>query len=144
MASSGCLVSEQKPNGFDFDLCKRNAWLEKQGLQTLKPWSTGTTICGVVYKVRVFFSFFFETFLQSKRTDDLTPSASLSLSLIFFLSQGRSGSWRGHEVDRGGDGGGQELREDPLHGPEHLLLRRGNRRGYRERHGNDLLPVGAP
>jgi len=55
MASSGCLVSEQKPNGFDFDLCKRNAWLEKQGLQTLKPWSTGTTICGVVYKVRVFF-----------------------------------------------------------------------------------------
>ena len=49
------MVSEQKPNGFDFDLCKRNAWLEKQGLQTLKPWSTGTTICGVVYKVRVFF-----------------------------------------------------------------------------------------
>lgn len=88
MASSGCLVSEQKPNGFDFDLCKRNAWLEKQGLQTLKPWSTGTTICGVVYKVRVFFSFFFETFLQSKRTDDLTPSASLSLSFFFCLKDG--------------------------------------------------------
>merc|ERR1712188_99750 len=42
-----CDVQER---GFDFDLCKRNEFLEKQGLKTLKPWSTGTTICGVVFK----------------------------------------------------------------------------------------------
>ena len=48
MTSGG--VSE-RPNGFGFDLCKRNAWLEKQGLKGKKPWSTGTTIAGVVFKV---------------------------------------------------------------------------------------------
>ena len=44
-----CDVQER---GFDFDLCKRNNFLEKQGLKQLKPWSTGTTIAGVVFKVR--------------------------------------------------------------------------------------------
>jgi len=42
-----CDVQER---GFDFDLCKRNNFLEKQGLKQLKPWSTGTTIAGVVFK----------------------------------------------------------------------------------------------
>ena len=46
------MLSKSKPDGFDFDLCKRNAFLEKEGLKTLKPWSTGTTIAGVVFKVR--------------------------------------------------------------------------------------------
>merc|ERR1711959_368210 len=45
-------LSDSSGLGFDFDLCKRNEFLEKQGLKTLKPWSTGTTICGVVFKVR--------------------------------------------------------------------------------------------
>ena len=45
-------MSDSSGLGFDFDLCKRNEFLEKQGLKTLKPWSTGTTICGVVFKVR--------------------------------------------------------------------------------------------
>ena len=38
--------------GFDFSLCKRNAMLELKGAQGPKPWKTGTTIAGVVYKVR--------------------------------------------------------------------------------------------
>jgi 20S proteasome subunit beta 2 len=38
--------------GFDFSLCKRNAMLELKGCQGPKPWKTGTTIAGVVYKVR--------------------------------------------------------------------------------------------
>ncbi len=45
-------MATERPHGFDFDLCNRNAWLEKQGLKQLKPWSTGTTIAGVVFKVR--------------------------------------------------------------------------------------------
>ena len=45
-------LSDSSGLGFDFDLCKRNEFLEKQGLKKLKPWSTGTTICGVVFKVR--------------------------------------------------------------------------------------------
>jgi 20S proteasome subunit beta 2 len=36
--------------GFEFDLCKRNAILEKTGLQMPKAMKTGTTIVGVVYK----------------------------------------------------------------------------------------------
>lgn len=43
-------LSDSSGLGFDFDLCKRNEFLEKQGLKKLKPWSTGTTICGVVFK----------------------------------------------------------------------------------------------
>jgi len=43
-------MATERPHGFDFDLCNRNAWLEKQGLKQLKPWSTGTTIAGVVFK----------------------------------------------------------------------------------------------
>ncbi|KIY99164.1 20S proteasome subunit beta 2 [Monoraphidium neglectum] len=36
--------------GFDFDLCKRNALLERKGMAPPKAWKTGTTIAGVVYK----------------------------------------------------------------------------------------------
>ena len=38
--------------GFSFDLCKRNAFLEKKGVPGVRAWKTGTTIAGVVYKVR--------------------------------------------------------------------------------------------
>ena len=41
----------EERKGFDFELCKRNGWLEKQGLKGMKPWSTGTTIAGIVFKV---------------------------------------------------------------------------------------------
>ncbi|GAX75388.1 hypothetical protein CEUSTIGMA_g2832.t1 [Chlamydomonas eustigma] len=36
--------------GFDFSLCKRNAMLELKGCHWPKPWKTGTTIAGVVFK----------------------------------------------------------------------------------------------
>lgn len=36
--------------GFSFDLCKRNAFLEKKGVKGPKAWKTGTTIAGVVFK----------------------------------------------------------------------------------------------
>lgn len=38
--------------GFSFDLCKRNALLERKGMAPPRAWKTGTTIAGVVYKVR--------------------------------------------------------------------------------------------
>lgn len=44
----GILQSEK--GGFDFDLCKRNAFLEQTGMHAPKPHKTGTTICGVIYK----------------------------------------------------------------------------------------------
>lgn len=37
--------------GFDFDLVKRNALLERKGVPPPSAWKTGTTIAGVVYKV---------------------------------------------------------------------------------------------
>ena len=37
--------------GFNFDLCKRNAFLEKQGVSPPGFTKTGTTIAGVVFKV---------------------------------------------------------------------------------------------
>ena len=38
--------------GFDFSLCKRNAQLLTRGVEGRAPIKTGTTICGVVFKVR--------------------------------------------------------------------------------------------
>ncbi len=38
--------------GFKFDNCKRNGMLEAKGVQAPIAWKTGTTIAGVVYKVR--------------------------------------------------------------------------------------------
>ncbi len=38
--------------GFDFGLVKRNALLESKGCHMPKHWKTGTTIAGIVYKVR--------------------------------------------------------------------------------------------
>lgn len=37
--------------GFNFDLVKRNAFLEKKGVTPPTAWKTGTTIAGVIYKV---------------------------------------------------------------------------------------------
>jgi 20S proteasome subunit beta 2 len=37
--------------GFSFDLCKRNALLERKGMAPPSAWKTGTTIAGVVFKV---------------------------------------------------------------------------------------------
>jgi len=36
--------------GFNFDLCKRNQFLEKQGIQQPRVVKTGTTIAGIVFK----------------------------------------------------------------------------------------------
>lgn len=38
--------------GFNFDNCVRNKLLEQTGLKAPNPQKTGTTIVGVVYKVR--------------------------------------------------------------------------------------------
>ena len=39
--------------GFSFDLCKRNAFLASRGVKSPQPWKTGTTIAGIVFKVRL-------------------------------------------------------------------------------------------
>jgi 20S proteasome subunit beta 2 len=36
--------------GFSFDLCKRNAMLERKGVTPPTAWKTGTTIAGIVFK----------------------------------------------------------------------------------------------
>mmetsp|Transcript_22631 Transcript_22631/g.31549 ORF Transcript_22631/g.31549 Transcript_22631/m.31549 type:complete len:283 (-) Transcript_22631:533-1381(-) len=41
---------EEYKSGFQFDLCKRNAYFGQQGMITKQAKSTGTTICGVIYK----------------------------------------------------------------------------------------------
>ena len=38
--------------GFDFGLAKRNAMLENKGMTLPKAWKTGTTIAGIIFKVR--------------------------------------------------------------------------------------------
>jgi 20S proteasome subunit beta 2 len=38
--------------GFDFELVKRNAMLAAKGVKPPTAWKTGTTIAGVIYKVR--------------------------------------------------------------------------------------------
>jgi 20S proteasome subunit beta 2 len=38
--------------GFDFELVKRNALLQAKGVPPPRAWKTGTTIAGVIYKVR--------------------------------------------------------------------------------------------
>lgn len=38
--------------GFQFDLAKRNAYLEAKGMKAPAPWKTGTTIAGIIFKVR--------------------------------------------------------------------------------------------
>lgn len=40
----------QEAGGFQFDLARRNRSLEEAGLRAPRPWSTGTTICGVIYR----------------------------------------------------------------------------------------------
>ncbi|KZC06885.1 PREDICTED: proteasome subunit beta type-7 [Dufourea novaeangliae] len=47
---SSVLVPEIPAPGFSFDLCGRNNFLVKKGLQTPKAVKTGTTIAGVVFK----------------------------------------------------------------------------------------------
>ena len=37
--------------GFQFDLCKRNAFLEERGVQAPRLTKTGTTIAGIIFKV---------------------------------------------------------------------------------------------
>ena len=44
-------TSDDQRGGFDFGLVKRNAMLELKGAVGPKPWKTGTTIAGVIYKV---------------------------------------------------------------------------------------------
>jgi len=38
--------------GFSFDLCKRNEFFEKKGMKHPGFTKTGTTIAGVIFKVR--------------------------------------------------------------------------------------------
>lgn len=41
------------PEGaFNFDLCKRNAYLEARGVKAPGYTKTGTTIAGIIFKVR--------------------------------------------------------------------------------------------
>lgn len=39
--------------GFQFDLCKRNAFLEERGVHAPRLTKTGTTIAGIIFKARL-------------------------------------------------------------------------------------------
>lgn len=39
--------------GFNFDLCKRNSYLEERGVKPPGYTKTGTTIAGIIFKVSV-------------------------------------------------------------------------------------------
>lgn len=51
-SSSFVITAMEETSGFSFDLCKRNAMLQGAGMKLPKFTKTGTTIVGVVYKVR--------------------------------------------------------------------------------------------
>jgi len=59
------------------------------------------------------------------------------------LLAGRRGAGGGHAVDQRRHGSGQELREDPLHRTQRVLLRRGHSGGHGGRHGHGELSDGA-
>ena len=46
-----CVVRSDMTAGFQFDLCKRNQFLESKGVQGVSVTKTGTTIAGLVFKV---------------------------------------------------------------------------------------------
>ena len=52
-------LSALPQGGFDFDMCIRNKALAESATmsQPVKTMKTGTTICGVIFKVRLFFRF---------------------------------------------------------------------------------------
>lgn len=45
-------VSAPSAGGFQFDLCRRNEHLSKKGVAPPAPTKTGTTIAGILFKVR--------------------------------------------------------------------------------------------
>jgi len=51
MAAVGGTLAQEHCGGFSFENCKRNAILEKMGAKLPTARKTGTTICGVVFKV---------------------------------------------------------------------------------------------
>jgi len=48
--SNAHTLLESNKGGFNFELCKRNAFLSKMGKPMPKTKKTGTTICGLIYK----------------------------------------------------------------------------------------------
>ena len=44
-------AGEPQP-GFQFDLCRRNAFLEERGVHAPRLTKTGTTIAGIIFKAR--------------------------------------------------------------------------------------------
>lgn len=73
------------------------------------------------------------------------PPTSLTVLKSYFsvVPLGWRRARRRHAVDVWLHSGRQKLREDPLHRPQHLLLRRWHGGGHYERHGHDQQQPGA-
>ena len=46
-------MTNAEGTGFNFDLCRRNDFLEQMGMKAPGHLKTGTTIAGVIFKVRL-------------------------------------------------------------------------------------------
>jgi hypothetical protein len=59
--------------GFNFDLCTRNNILDKKGIKSGGFLKTGTTICGVIFKVCFPFLFYIPNPTHPYHSPPLTP-----------------------------------------------------------------------
>lgn len=127
--------------GFNFDLSRRNATLGKKGVEAPRALKTGTTIAGIIFKACFCISDMsysgglappakYSTKIHTSCNSSLTVLFSLVFAASSFLPPGWRGSRGGYALDVRLDGGGQKLREDPLHRSQHLLLWSGNGSGH--------------
>jgi hypothetical protein len=158
-------VLGREVGGFDFGLKHRNtALVAAAGARVPRAKKTGTTICGLVYKVRLAAAL---RRRRRRRRTALTHPCRLCAPLrrtalcwaptrarqrtrrcgIFApprrRAHPRAALHRSHAPARLCADLGQELRKDPLHCAEHLLLRRGHGGGHGGDYEAHLQPAGA-
>lgn len=125
--------------GFNFDLCKRNEFLEMKGMKGPGFTKTGTTISGVIFKVSMSSRLFFRSSLLFVTLVSTTISTVLIIYLhllptnhllFYFIFAGWRSSWSRYPLYRGHHRRRQKLRKNPFHRSQHLLLRRWYCRRY--------------
>ena len=141
-------MAAAEEGGFVFDLCKRNDFFEKQGVKGPGFTKTGTTIAGIIFKVRRGGAALCSRARRLRRRCHRHRTAARHSHPTIptpppTRAAGRRGAGRRHAVHCGHHRGRQELREDPLHRAQHLLLRRWHRRRHRKRDGHGGEPAGA-
>ena len=134
--------------GFQFDLCVRNAFLEERGVHAPRLTKTGTTIAGIIFKASSQSSISLAAAQAARRSRWRTLTHRQRPLLARLSAVASAAGWRRpgrrHPLHGWLDRGRQELREDPLHRAQHLLLRRWHGGRHRERHGWVSQPHSLP